>query len=164
MLIHPQVWVLVCVCVWVPGWCERSEGLCVACSWWAPGPETAGCTAGTPVPETPHRLHLQTKKCTLLLNTLHSANASQITAEIRWWKRRQNYVGDYLTHPGQHDIPDVLNDGSFSSLLHRLAQARCNVKADKYKLFQTVAITESIDPENHMVGKKKNCYSSVATI
>ena len=88
MLIHLQVWVLVCVCVCVcvPGWCERSEGLSVACSWWAPGPETAGGTAGTPVPETRLRLHLQTNKRMPPLNTLHSANAPHVTAESQMMK------------------------------------------------------------------------------
>lgn len=51
----------VCVCVCVPGWCEQSEGLCVAYSWWAQAPETAGCTAGMLVPETRLQLDLQTR-------------------------------------------------------------------------------------------------------
>lgn len=44
----------------LPVWFERIAGLCVFCSWWAPGPETVGCIVATPVPETLLQLLHQT--------------------------------------------------------------------------------------------------------
>lgn len=39
--------------------------------------------------------------------------------------------GRSKTNPGQHHIPDVLNNRRFSSLLHRLTQTRCKRETQK---------------------------------